>query len=278
MILYCTCENENSSQALCDGWPGTRFYLHTLRELGLIGLAFLEVQSMNSKSGAKPSRPRRAKRGKSQRRTEITRSAALNAAMREFAQLGLAGARVDRIAERAGINKQALYYHFGNKEQLFAATLAAVYDQGLPVPEVLKLPELTPPAAMRVLINAMFVHFRTIEDGTSVIAHENRYRGKHLTPSIRKRIRTSLAPLIAAIDDVLTRGQHQGVFNTDVSTNDLYLTLVAMSMFYFDHAYTLSSIVEYDLLDESAVAAWQTHVENFVLAALRPAAVQKSTK
>lgn len=37
----------------------------------------------------------------------------------EFAQYGLAGARVDRIANRAGINKAMIYYHFRSKENLY---------------------------------------------------------------------------------------------------------------------------------------------------------------
>jgi AcrR family transcriptional regulator len=47
----------------------------------------------------------------------------LEAAIEEFVEHGLAGARVDRIAERAGANKQLLYRHFGNKEGLFDAAV-----------------------------------------------------------------------------------------------------------------------------------------------------------
>jgi len=43
----------------------------------------------------------------------------LDAAADEFAERGLAGARVDRIAERAGANKQRIYAYFGSKDELF---------------------------------------------------------------------------------------------------------------------------------------------------------------
>ncbi|SIO86685.1 TetR/AcrR family transcriptional regulator [Nocardiopsis sp. JB363] len=52
-------------------------------------------------------------------RTEVTRTLLLDAARREFADHGIAGARVDRIAQRAGVNKQRLYAYFGSKERLF---------------------------------------------------------------------------------------------------------------------------------------------------------------
>ena len=48
-----------------------------------------------------------------------TKKRLLAAALAEFAEAGLAGARIDRIAERAGANKRLIYLHFGNKEQLF---------------------------------------------------------------------------------------------------------------------------------------------------------------
>ncbi|HWP12149.1 MAG TPA: helix-turn-helix domain-containing protein, partial [Ramlibacter sp.] len=47
----------------------------------------------------------------------------LTAARDEFAEHGLGGARMDRIAERAGLNKRLIYYYFEDKEQLFRAVL-----------------------------------------------------------------------------------------------------------------------------------------------------------
>ncbi|NYJ33817.1 TetR/AcrR family transcriptional regulator [Nocardiopsis aegyptia] len=57
------------------------------------------------------------------RRPETTRALLLQSARREFVDHGLAGARVDRIAARAGVNKQRIYAHFGDKEQLFRHVL-----------------------------------------------------------------------------------------------------------------------------------------------------------
>lgn len=47
----------------------------------------------------------------------------LDAACEEFAEFGLAGARVDRIAAKANINKAMLYYHFSSKENLYQTIL-----------------------------------------------------------------------------------------------------------------------------------------------------------
>lgn len=47
----------------------------------------------------------------------------LEAAVREFADYGLEGARVDRIAKNAKINKAMIYYHFASKEKLYRRTI-----------------------------------------------------------------------------------------------------------------------------------------------------------
>jgi AcrR family transcriptional regulator len=63
------------------------------------------------------------------RDSTATKGRILDAATAEFATYGLAGARVDRLAERAGANKQLIYAYFGGKEGLFDATLQQHIEQ-----------------------------------------------------------------------------------------------------------------------------------------------------
>lgn len=63
------------------------------------------------------------------RDAQATRELLLSAAAEEFAEFGFAGARVDRIAARAGANKRLLYVYFGDKEAVFEAVLARQVDQ-----------------------------------------------------------------------------------------------------------------------------------------------------
>jgi AcrR family transcriptional regulator len=57
------------------------------------------------------------------RNADQTREKLLAAATAEFAAHGAAGGRIDRIAERAGVNKRMIYAYFGNKERLFDTVL-----------------------------------------------------------------------------------------------------------------------------------------------------------
>jgi AcrR family transcriptional regulator len=55
--------------------------------------------------------------------TDALKDKLLDAAIDEFSEVGLSGARVDRIAQRAGANKQLIYYYFGDKHGLFDAAI-----------------------------------------------------------------------------------------------------------------------------------------------------------
>ena len=60
-------------------------------------------------------------------RGEDSRRAILQAAIREFADHGEAGARTDAIARAAGVNKALLHYYFGSKDGLYGAVLDEVF-------------------------------------------------------------------------------------------------------------------------------------------------------
>ena len=59
-------------------------------------------------------------------RSAETKTRILEAAIREFSEHGLAGARTEQIAIAAGVNKALLYYYFESKDKLYAAALELV--------------------------------------------------------------------------------------------------------------------------------------------------------
>jgi AcrR family transcriptional regulator len=58
------------------------------------------------------------------RNAEATKERILEAALAEFSAYGIAGARVDRIAQAAKCNKNLIYIYFEDKESLFETVLA----------------------------------------------------------------------------------------------------------------------------------------------------------
>ena len=58
-----------------------------------------------------------------------TKEKILASARKEFAEKGLEGSRVDRIAEGAGVNKAMIYYHFASKERLYQTILEDLFGR-----------------------------------------------------------------------------------------------------------------------------------------------------
>src|ERR1700694_3271411 len=78
------------------------------------------------------------------------------AAREEFAKRGFAGARVDQIARRAGVNKQLLFYYYHSKRGLFQAVLAQAASELEAALAVLALPGGGPLERLRRVLQAQF--------------------------------------------------------------------------------------------------------------------------
>ncbi|GAA0000579.1 hypothetical protein BRDID11002_05790 [Bradyrhizobium diazoefficiens] len=120
-----------------------------------------------------------------QRDPEGMRLRILEAAKQEFSAHGLAGARVDRIAAKAGANKRMLYYHVGNKDELYLAVLEGAYDKIRSEERGLDLEHLDPPEAIRRLIEFTWGYFLRNPEFLSLLQTENLARAKHLKRSTR---------------------------------------------------------------------------------------------
>ena len=81
--------------------------------------------------------PKKSRLATASRDPERTSGRILAAALSEFAAHGFAGARVDAIARRAGINKRMLYHYFGDKEALFRAVLRKKISERQAIAETL---------------------------------------------------------------------------------------------------------------------------------------------
>src|SRR6476659_7681088 len=93
------------------------------------------------------------------RDADRTQQAILRAAMAEFADKGLGGARIDAIAERAGVNKRLIYYYFAGKDPLFLAVLEQTYADIRTAEQALHLEAVDPVEAVRRLIAFTWHHY-----------------------------------------------------------------------------------------------------------------------
>lgn len=205
---------------------------------------------------------------KNKRNPERTAKNILAAALREFSDKGLAGARVDEIAARAKSNKRMLYHYFGNKEDLFLAVLEYVYAEIRAHEEKLHLSDLPPLDAIRKLTGFTFNYYLEHPEFIRLLNSENLAGARHIKKS--EKVRDMHFPLVKRIDDVLVRGVKEGVFRDGVDAVQLYISIASLGYFYLSNADTLETIFGTKLRSKSALAVRNEHIEEVILGYLRP--------
>src|ERR1700758_5154759 len=161
------------------------------------------------------------------RNPEATRRKLLVAARREFAANGLAGARVDEIAARAGVNKQLVYHYFGDKDALYLAVLEWVYEEIRAQERKLNLEGLPPEQAIRKLIEASFDHLDAHPDFIVLLNDENRGGARHVRGS--RKLEAMHSPLVSMVDKILKQGVRDGIFRRGVNPVHLYISIAGLS-------------------------------------------------
>ncbi|HEX6692959.1 MAG TPA: TetR/AcrR family transcriptional regulator [Burkholderiales bacterium] len=197
---------------------------------------------------------------------ERTRQKILEAATEEFARFGLGGARVDRIAARAGANKRMLYYYFRDKDNLFLAALEGRYAHIRAAERGLDLEHLEPRRALRRLVEFTWRYFLEHPEFLTLLNSENLHKGRHVQHSRNvPRINT---PLVDSLRSLLRRGEQQGVFRRGIDPVQLYISIAGEGYFYLSNRYTLSQIFGRDLMAKKALAARARHNAEMILAAV----------
>jgi len=196
-----------------------------------------------------------------------TRARILDAATVEFARHGLGGARVDRIARRAGANKRMLYYYFGSKEALFLAVLEASYAAIRSAERDLDLEHRDPREALKRLVEFTWRYYLEHPEFMTLLNSENLHKGRHVQRSAR--VRELHSPLVEMLGSILRRGARQGLFRTGVDPVQLYISIAGEGYFYLSNRYTLSRIFERDLMAPRALAGRARHITQTILNSVR---------
>lgn len=197
------------------------------------------------------------------RDADRSQQAILAAARDEFHEHGLGGARMDRIAERAAVDKKLIYYYFENKDRLFQAVLEDAYRRIREAEQQLHLLELPPAEAVRALTTFTWNYYLAHPEFLTLLNSANLHRGRHLQDSTRARAVNS--PLIETLAEVLERGRRQGLFRGGVDPMQLYISIAALSYFYLGNQHTLSAIFGRNLLAPRARAERLSHICDVIL-------------
>ncbi len=179
---------------------------------------------------------------------EKTRENILQAAITEFVQQGLSGARVDAIAERMHTSKRMIYYYFGSKEQLYVEVLEKLYGDIRSTEGKLHLAELEPREAIRRLVEFTFDHHDRNVDFVRIVSIENIHHGEYVKQS--KAIRSMSTTILDALGEILRRGEAEGLFRPGLNALDLHLLISSFCFYRVSNRNTFGEIFQIDLVDE----------------------------
>ncbi len=197
------------------------------------------------------------------RDAERSREIILLAARDEFAEPGLGGARVDRIADRAGLNKKLISYYFADKDSLFSAVLEEAYRNIREAERQLHLDDMPPEQAVRRLTEFTWRYYLEHPEFLTLLNSENLHRARHLEGS--QQARALNTPLIEELGRILERGRASGVFRGGVDPLQLYISIAGIAYFYLSNQHTLSAIFGRDLMATKALNERLSHICDVIL-------------
>jgi AcrR family transcriptional regulator len=130
----------------------------------------------------------------------------LDAASAEFATLGFAGARVDAIAERAGVNKAMLYYHVGDKQALYTAVLLRNFDRVSRGLGVILAEGGSPRQRLERVIAGLSAMIREVPDHPRIVLREVASGAVHLPDDVLAR----MLEVVGVVQGLLAEGVAAG--------------------------------------------------------------------
>lgn len=203
----------------------------------------------------------------SQRDAKRSQGIILAAARDEFAEHGLGGARMDRIAERAKLNKRLIYYYFTSKDDLFLSVLEGTYADIRDAEMQLNLTDLAPAQAIRRLTEFTWDYYIQHPEFIILLNCENLHQARHLAKS--ERVREMNSPLIQTLGEILERGRIEGIFRGGVDPVQLYISIAGLAYFYLSNNHTLSAIFGRNLMTPKAHSERISHMCDVIIGYVR---------
>lgn len=182
----------------------------------------------------------------------------LVAAAEEFARRGFAGARIEQIARRAGVNKQLLFYYYHSKRGLFQAALnqaAVELERAL---AALPSPGGRPLERMRQALDAQFDYLARRPDLVALLSQAGRAEG------------ASFAPAIKQVVVLLAEGQGRGEVRDDLDPHVAAAQALVLMIGYLRHEAVIAASAPSLVTDEPALRErWRKGVLDLVVNGVR---------
>jgi TetR/AcrR family transcriptional regulator len=192
-----------------------------------------------------------------------TRTRILEAALSEFAALGLAGARTERIATAAGVNKALLYYYFDSKEKLYTAALelsaTRVRDSSMAV-------FLSDGTAGERIMRTALNHFDRVlgqREFQSMMQQEMMRLHKGESDAMAVITKRVFSPAMTMYQALVREGVGTGEL-IDVDWMQMHLSTLGANVFYFLSAPIFARLLQIDPLSVDVVKERRQEIVRFI--------------
>lgn len=165
-----------------------------------------------------------------------TRENIMEVATAEFSDKGLAGARIDQIAEKTATSKRMIYYYFDSKEELYRAVLRRAYERIREQEAQEHFEMMEPFEALSAMIEHNFeYHFRH-EHFVRLVMNENLHHGEYIAtiPELKSR---NLS-VIEQLNAILAKGEEKGVFRPGIDPVELHAMISSLSFYNVSNRHT----------------------------------------
>lgn len=199
------------------------------------------------------------------RNSTASKTIILATAEDEFAKNGLAGTRIDEIAQKASINKRMLYEYFGNKEGLYKAVLQSVLSRFITQEYEALAADIPCIEYIEHIIRFYFEYLHNNPTYVQLLLWENLNEGRYINEIEYGQNRSAS---FQRLGEMIEKGKSTGVLRRDIVANDAILSLITYPFCFFSNRYTLSTLLGYDIGGEAAFRKQTEDAVHFFLAYL----------
>ncbi len=187
---------------------------------------------------------------KKTRNSALTKAKILEAAEDEFAQKGLAGARIDEIARISGFNKNMIYQYYKSKEKLYETVIYNEYSKLSELENVIISRNAGCKETIETIVREYFMFLKGNPNFVRLIMWENLNEAKYIEASGALNIKD---PMLKMLGRVVEKGKSEKIFNEKVNEKQVMLSLIMGAFSYFSNIYTLSKVIHIDLENEETM-------------------------
>jgi AcrR family transcriptional regulator len=192
----------------------------------------------------------------------------LKAATKEFSEAGFAGARVDEIANSAGVNKATIYYHIGDKQALYAQVVHDLFGNAVAQFNRNITAAQSPEDNLKAFIQTIAGMVDQHPELAAIMLREQASGGKHFPEMVAQ----DLAQILGILTEILDDGVRSGTFRKTVPVIVHMMILGAIVLFKMTspiRAKLAPLLATFDNMNTSVSGPVAAEIETLILNAVK---------